>query len=103
MKTAYNETGLYNLAVVKESKRWMKQHFIHEDQYQKIKEAHTSPFYNPNFIIRILLFVATVLALSGVTGLLSIFVLAIDEGDRFLSIACIFYGIGSFVFLEKVF
>lgn len=103
MKSAYNETGLYNLAVVKESKRWVKQHFIGEDQYQKIKEAYPSSFYNPNFIIRILLFVAALLALSGVTGVLSLVILAVDDSDRFLSFACLFYGIGSFVFLEKVF
>lgn len=103
MKSAYNETGLYNLAVLKECKRWVNQHFIEPDQYQKIKETYTSPFYHPNFIIRVLLFVATVLALSGVTGVLSLLALGIDEGDVFLSFACIFYGVGSFFFLEKIF
>lgn len=103
MKSAYNESGLYNLAVLKECKRWVKQHFIEEEQYQKIKEAYKSPFFNPNFIIRILLFIASLFALSGVTGVLSLIILAFDESDRFLSFACLFYGIGSFIFLEKIF
>jgi hypothetical protein len=104
MKSAYNETGLYNLAVLKECKRWVKQHFIQEDQYQKIKEVYPSPFYHPNFLIRILLFVAALLALSGATGLFSLFILALFESSEVLiSIACLFYGIVSFIFLEKLF
>ena len=103
MKSAYNETGLYNLAVLKETKRWLKQHFIEDERFQKIKEAHVSPFYHPNFVIRVLLFVATLFALSGVTGILSLMALGVDEGDIFLSFCCIFYGVGSFIFLEKVF
>ena len=103
MKSAYNQEWLYNLAVVKESKGWMKQHFISQEQFQKISEAYKSSFYHPNFIVRILLFIATVLALSGVTGLFSLFILGIDEGETFISSACIFYGVGSFFFLEKLF
>jgi hypothetical protein len=51
----------------------------------------------------VLLFVATLFALSGVTGILSLMALGVDEGDTFLSICCIFFGISSFFFLEKVF
>lgn len=101
MRSAYNETGLYNLAVLKESKRWMKQQFIDKEQYQKISEGYTSPFYHPNFIIRILLFIATLFALCGVTGLFTILVM--DIGERAISTGCIIYGMVSFFFLEKVF
>ncbi|HEU5290356.1 MAG TPA: hypothetical protein VFU05_06935 [Cyclobacteriaceae bacterium] len=103
MNTAYNETGLYNLSVLKESKRWLKQHFIEANQFHKIKETYPSPFYHPNFLIRVLLFVAALLALSGVTGILSLLALGIDEGEVFLSFMCLLYGVGSFFFLEKVF
>ncbi len=101
MKSAYNETGLYNLAVQKESKRWLKQQLIEGDQFQKISDTYKSPFYHPNFIIRILLFVAALFALSGVTGLFT--VLIIDIGEKAISTGCIIYGIVSFIFLEKVF
>jgi uncharacterized membrane protein YgcG len=101
MKFVYNETGLYNLAVLKESKRWMKQQLIGTEQFQKISESHSSNFFHPNFIIRILLFVATLFALSGITGLFAITVL--DSSERIIGPACTIYGIVSFIFLEKVF
>ena len=37
-------------------------------QFAAIQETYKTPFYHPNFIIRLTLFVATLLALSGVTG-----------------------------------
>lgn len=103
MKPAYHETGLYHLALLKECKRWMKQHLIEPEQYQKISETYASPFYHPNFLIRILLFVATLLALSGVTGLYFLMVMGFKENEMFISIASLLYGIVTFVFLEKVF
>ena len=101
MKVAYNETGLYNLAVVKESKRWMKQQLIGLEQYQKIGEVYKSDLYHPNFIIRILLFVATLLALAGVTGLIGLVI--VDALEDALAVVCVLYGVVSFFFLEKVF
>lgn len=103
MKSAYNETDLYNLAIVKESKRWMKQQLIDQDQLGKISAAYPSNFYHPNFIIRILLFVATLFALSGVTGLFAIMVFDSSSGERAIGPACVIYGIVSFIFLEAVF
>lgn len=102
MKVAYNETGLYNLAVLKETKRWCKHHLIEESQFQKIKENYTSPFYHPNFTVRILLFVAALFAISGVTGLFALFVTSFKEDEVFVSIACMLYGVASFFFLEKI-
>lgn len=103
MKVAYHETGLYNLAVIKETKRWLKQHLIQDSQFQKINETYTSSFYHPNFIVRILLFVAALFALSGVTGLFALFVNGFQGGELFFFIACLFYGVASFFFLEKIF
>jgi hypothetical protein len=101
MRPAYNEKWLYNLAVIKGSKRWMKQKLISQEQFQKIREEHKSGFYHPNFIIRVLLFMAALFALSGVTGLFTLFV--IEIGEKAISIGCIFYGVASFLFMKKVF
>ncbi len=101
MKSAYNETGLYNLAVIKEAKRWCKQDLIEEAQLTIIKENYISSFYHPNFIIRILLFVATLLALSGVSGFLGLMVS--DTGESVIAFCCLLYGFVSFIFLEKIF
>jgi uncharacterized membrane protein YgcG len=87
--------------VIKEGKRWAKHNFITTDQLAQINEVYKTPFYHPNFIIRILLFVAILLALSGATGLF--FVVVSDSGETGISIASILYGLISFVVLEKAF
>lgn len=101
MKCAYHQQWVYNLVVIKEAKRWAKHDFIQPDQLKKIQEAYSTPLYHPNLIIRILLLVATLLALLGVTGLIALFLA--DAGTRAIAFVCILYGIGSFVALEKLF
>ena len=101
MSSAYHETWVYNLAVIKEAKNWCKHGFIEKDQLSVIQQAYTVPFYHPNFIIRILLFVATLFALSGATGFFTL--IFVDTGKEFISLACMGYGIGSFLVLEKLF
>lgn len=101
MNSAFNATRLYNLFVVKETKLWCKAGLIDKDQLAAIHEHYQAPFYHPNFIIRILLFVATVLALFGITGLLALMIA--DTGEIAISTGCLLYGISSFVFLEVVF
>ena len=63
---AYNRTWLYNLSIVKESKRWLGQKILSNSQYNSIAEAHPTSFYHPNVFIRILLFLATLVALGGI-------------------------------------
>jgi hypothetical protein len=101
MSSAYNESLVYNLEVIKQSKRWFKHDFIEKPQLESILNAYPAPFYHPNLLIRILLFVATLIALSGVTGFLAL--LVSDTGEDAISIACIVYGIVSFFILEKLF
>lgn len=101
MNSAYNETNVYNLAVIKETKRWFKSHFIEREQFAAIQEAYKTPFYHPNMMIRVILFVATLLALGGVTGFF--FLIFGDGGEAVLSFAAILYAIASFFVLEKLF
>ncbi|CAN5175841.1 hypothetical protein BH09BAC3_BH09BAC3_00420 [soil metagenome] len=101
MNSAYNETNVYSLAVIKETKRWFKSSFIEKEQFIAIQEAYKTPFYHPNMIIRVILFVATLLALGGVTGFF--FLIFADGGEVILSIAAILYAIASIFVLEKLF
>jgi uncharacterized membrane protein YgcG len=101
MSPAYSIDFIYNLLVIKEAKRWAKHGFILQDQFAKISEAYKTPLYHPNMMIRLLLFVATLVALSGITGILALFFVA--AGKAFIAWGCVFYGIGSFVVLEKMF
>jgi uncharacterized membrane protein YgcG len=101
MNSAYNPTNVYNLAVIKETKRWFKSSFVTKEQFTAIQEAYKTPFYHPNFIIRLTLFVATLLALSGVTGFFGL--IFAESGETGLSLAALVYGIASFITLEKLF
>jgi hypothetical protein len=102
MKSAYNETAVYNLEVIKETKRWSTQGLLDSQQFATIKEQYTTALYHPNFIIRILLFIATVIALSGVTGLLALMVFEGSNEDA-VYVATFIYGIALFFFVEMVF
>jgi hypothetical protein len=101
MNCAYNKEWLYNLEVIKETKRWLKQEMITKEQFTSIEEKYKSAFYHPNFLIRILLIVAALLALSGITGLLALMIA--DAGETAIFIGCIAYGLISFFVLEKFF
>jgi hypothetical protein len=104
MKSAYNETALHNLHLLKEAKAWQKHDLISREQLASITAAHPVFFFHPNFVIRILLFIASLIALAAVTGLASIFVFSLVDGlEQIISVFCILYGIGSFVFLEAIF
>lgn len=98
---AYNTTWLRNLGIVKEVKQWSKQNIVTIDQYNTIKAEHPSSFYHPNLIIRILLFIATLIAASGVTGMFAL--MFADAFDNAWEGLALFYGIASWAFLELVF
>jgi len=101
MSSAYNTQWIYNLAVIKEAKRWARHHFISNEQFARISEEYKAPLYHPNIIIRILLFIATLFALSGISGILGL--MFIQAGETFIYFGCIIYGVGSFAALEKMF
>jgi hypothetical protein len=101
MKFAYNPDWLNNLHIVKEAKQWMVSGMISKEQYNKIAEQHPSQFYHPNLIIRILLLVATWIALGAITGLLILALMQTNESA--ISIMSIIYGVGSMVMLDRVF
>jgi uncharacterized membrane protein YgcG len=100
MKHAYNEVNLHNLAVIKESKRWSSQGLIEEDQLKNIEQEYPCSFYHPNIIIRILLFIAALFALSGVTGFFAL--LFGNSGEKVLPLACLIYGVISFALLDRI-
>jgi hypothetical protein len=101
MKPVYDSISLANLQLVKEAKQWQKQEWISKEQLEKITTEYPSVFYHPNIFIRILLFIATLIALSGITGLLGLFVAS--AGRVAISIMCIIYGVASWIVVEKAF
>lgn len=102
MNCAYNKDSIYRLEVIKEAKRWAKSTFISKDQLAAINEEYKVSLYHPNLMIRLLLFVATALGLSGITGLFGA-VLFSDASREVICVVCILYGAGTIVALEKMF
>ena len=100
MKSAYHETWLYNLTVAKEAKQWRKDGILSHHQLAAINEEYKSGFFHPNLIIRILLFIASLIALSGITGLLGLMLSGVLE-DAY-AVLSLLYGIISFIILEIV-
>jgi hypothetical protein len=97
---AYNKTSLFNLTVVREMKQWFSQGMIRDEQFSKITEAYSSSLYSPNVAIRILLFMASLMALLTGAGLFS---LSFDFSEDATGIALVFYASVSFIFLEVLF
>jgi hypothetical protein len=103
MTFAYNSTWLQNLHIIKACKRWIDHELITTDQLTAIRAEHPSDFYHPNLFIRILLFAATLIAMSGVTGLVALMFGEFLDNDAAPAILMLLYGIASFVVLDRVF
>lgn len=101
MKHAYNPRWLDNLDVVKESTSWRKSGVLSHEQLAAIRDAHQSGFFHPNVMIRILLFLSSIIALSGVTGIL--FLMVAPFPDNAYPYFCFLYGAGSLFLLEHIF
>ena len=100
---AYDKTWLRNLHLAKESREWWKQGILSKDQFSAIEDAYPSHLYHPNFIIRILLFLATVIAALGCIGLVFLTIGdIIDDSPQVYFIACgvITVGIMDFFFIQ---
>lgn len=100
MKCAYNEESLHRLETIKEAKRWAKSTLISKDQLTAISEEYKVTLYHPNLMIRLLLFVATALGLSGITGLFGA-ILFSQSSRNFICAVCVLYGAGTIAVLEK--
>lgn len=101
MTCAFDITQLKNLRIVQECRRWTRDRWIDNEQYERIRSDYPSPFYHPNVVIRILLFIATVVALSGATGLLALIFL--DAFEHLLAFSALFLGSAAIFLLEVVF
>jgi len=99
--SAYNQNEIYNLKVIKLAKRWLKHGMIETRQFQSIEDIYKTPLFHPNLAIRLLLFIATVIVIVGVSGL--VFLMFSDSGESVISIVAIVFGVGAFAVLEKVF
>jgi hypothetical protein len=101
IRFAYQAQPLHHLWLLKECKGWFKDGWLEATQLQAIEAAYPSPLYHPNLMIRLLLWVATLFALSGVTGILAL--LFGSWHEDFLFLGCIAYAAASIGVAEKFF
>ncbi|MCE2734199.1 MAG: hypothetical protein O9302_13155 [Cyclobacteriaceae bacterium] len=100
MKHAYSSSSLQNLYFIKEIKRWKQANIISAEQSEEAIKHSPSDFYHPNIFIRVLLFIATLIGLGGVTGMVA--VLFSDVKEDGMGLLCFVYGAASFLFTELV-
>jgi hypothetical protein len=100
MRSAYNEIALHNLSVVKKAKQWFKSDAISREQYNAISSEYKSGLFHPNMMIRILLFIASLIALGGITGILGLIFSSVLEDA--IAILCLIYGLASLTCLELI-
>lgn len=89
MSCAYNTTWLANLKRTKAAKQWSDSGIISKEQLAAIRVAHPSGFYHPNIFIRVLLFLATQLGLSGLIGLVFLAVQGFENEGKAAGVALV--------------
>lgn len=100
-KSVYNQEWIYNLHVIKQAKLWMKHGLIQPDQFTAIKNLYKTPLFHPNRAIRILLFIATLIATSGMIGIVMLMFSGV--GEMAIAIICMLSGAAAFWIMEHAF
>lgn len=99
MSSAYDLKELRALKVLKEARHWYEAKFISAEQWGAIQQNYQSKVYHPNLAIRILLFIATSIAMSGVNG---VFVVMLVEAPKTIQAAlALMAGVGGLYLTEK--
>lgn len=97
---AYNSTTLDNLEIKEEAEKALRKNCIEVSTYKAIEAAHPVNFYTPNPVIKIGLFILTVVIVSFSLGLLTLMMLdALRNEDGFAGL-CIFAGLVCYGALE---
>ncbi|MBO9727518.1 MAG: hypothetical protein J7623_02640 [Chitinophaga sp.] len=97
---AYKSQTLDNLHIQEEAAKALRKDCIDVTTYRAIEAAHPVNFYTPNPVIKIGLFILTVVIVSFSLGLFSLMTLDIHHPERVIRGLCIFVGLGCYAVLE---
>lgn len=97
---AYDRTSLDNLKITQHSEKWRQSNLISGKQEKDIRDNHPVDFDTPNFFVRVILFVATYLAISSSLGFIG-FLLDI-RSEAVGAMLCLVAGLLLYVALEKI-
>lgn len=96
----YNTSELDTLTILKDSSTLHKSKIISDEQYDSIEEKYQSELYNPNIVIKILMFILGLLGVSALTGLLAFMFQDIIE--NMVEILGVMYGSGLVLFAHFI-
>ncbi|MGO4288502.1 hypothetical protein [Chitinophaga sp. RAB17] len=97
---AYNSNTLDNLEIKEEAEIALRKDCIDVATYKAIEAAHPVNFYTPNPVIKIGLFILTVIIVCFSLGLLTLMTLDALRSEKGFAGLCIFAGIACYVALE---
>lgn len=97
---AYNSQTLDNLKIQEEAEKALRKNCITVPTYKAIEAAHPVNFYTPNPVIKIGLFILTVVIISFSLGLLSLMAMDMLRNEDGFAGLCIFAGLVCYGILE---
>ncbi len=99
MNCAYDPKELHALRILKEVSHWHAAKFISAEQLAAVRANYKSNVYHPNLVIRILLFIATCIAVSGANGLFFSMVYQLPETMQ--ALMALVAGVGTIYLAQK--
>lgn len=97
---AYNSQTLDNLEIKEAAEKALRKSCIDTTTYKAIEAAHPVNFYTPNPVIKIGLFILTVVIISFSLGLLTLLALDAVKSEKGFVGLCIFAGLACYGALE---
>lgn len=95
---SYKLELLHTKFMLDKCRRWKRSGLITEMQFEIVSGQVKEEFYSPNFLIRVLLFIASWIAVSSCSGLFAI----MSDSEDFFAIVSLFLGTIILIVKEKV-
>ena len=103
MQNAFNIESIKKHQLIDDAITLHKSKIITDAQFDTINKTYNSGLYCPNFMIKIVLFLGTTLAISGITSFIALLFLdALDTMQEAYKFISIFYGLGLFFFANII-
>jgi hypothetical protein len=69
----YNKTWIDNLEIQKQSAKWLKKNHITKEEHENVKRTYPTSYHDSNFIIRIGMFIFSLIGIFSAIGLFGLF------------------------------
>jgi len=74
----YNKAWIDNLEIQKQSAKWLKKKLITKEEHENVKREFPSEYHESNFIVRIGIFIFSIIVIFGFTGLFGLITASLD-------------------------